>query len=335
MTSESRRPFFSVIMNCYNGEEYLKRAIDSVYSQKFKDWEIIFVNNASTDSSRCIAQSYCDKLKYYQLPQTLPYGYARKFAVEQASGEWITFLDVDDFWDVRKLQVQHNRLHESNFVICYAGFYSVDIGGRVFGTTLPSLESGSLLGGQLLQFEVNTVTMALRRDILIAHNITYNGELTSSADDNIVLRLLAKGSCCVIHMPLAYYTVSQNSLSAREMKNWASDRFATATQLKLENPDSETRYFVQLREYIARGHYYSARYLMHLGSYPEARHALGEATKNRKSYCIFFILSFIPYLWDAIHQPKIKILLSKLYFKIFNIFRAKGAENHSLPEALK
>lgn len=334
MTSESGRPFFSVIMNCYNGEEYLKRAIDSVYSQNFKDWEIIFVDNASTDNSRCIAQSYCGKLKHHQLPQTLPYGYARKFAVEQASGEWITFLDVDDFWDVHKLQVQHGWLHKSNFVICYAGFHSVDIEGGVFGTTLPTLESGSMLGGQLLQFEVNTVTMALRRDVLIANNITYNGELTSSADDNIVLRLLAKGSCCVIRMPLAYYTVSQNSLSAREMKNWASDRFATAMQLKLENPDFETRYLAQLREYIARGHYYSARYLMHLGCYSEARHALSKATKNRKSYCIFFVLSFIPYLWDVIHQPKIKIFLSKLYFKIFNIFRAKDAENRSLPVTL-
>ncbi len=316
MTVKSKRPFFSVIMNCYNGEEHLKRAINSVCSQSFMDWEIVFVDNASTDNSKGVAKSYGDRVKYFQIPVTLPYGYARKFAVEQARGEWVTFLDVDDFWAPSKLQVQFELLHQSNFVICYAGFYSIDIKERVFGASLPTLESGNVLGNQLLQFEVNTVTMALRRDVLIENNITYNGNLTSSADDNVALRLLAKGSCCVIRMPLAYYTVSQNSLSFREMRNWASDRFETMQQLKLENPDLNVKYMAQLKEYVARAHYYRARYFMHMNRYSEARYELGESTKNRMSYYIFLLLSFIPYLWGVAHHPNIKIFLVKYYFMI-------------------
>jgi len=55
----------SVIMNCHNGEKYLREAIDSVYAQTYKNWEIIFWDNYSTDNSAKIAKSYNDKLKYY------------------------------------------------------------------------------------------------------------------------------------------------------------------------------------------------------------------------------------------------------------------------------
>ena len=54
----------SIIMNCYNGQRYLKEAIDSVYQQDFQDWEIIFWDNVSDDSSAKIAKAYDKKLKY-------------------------------------------------------------------------------------------------------------------------------------------------------------------------------------------------------------------------------------------------------------------------------
>ena len=58
-------PKVSVIMNCFNGERFLREAIDSIYSQTFTDWEIIFWDNASTDKSASIAKSYDKKLKYF------------------------------------------------------------------------------------------------------------------------------------------------------------------------------------------------------------------------------------------------------------------------------
>ena len=60
-------PKVSVIINCYNSETYLREAIDSVYSQSFIDWEIVFLDNDSTDNSASIALSYDDKLKYFKI----------------------------------------------------------------------------------------------------------------------------------------------------------------------------------------------------------------------------------------------------------------------------
>ncbi len=59
-------PKVSIIMNCYNGEKYLREAIDSVYAQTFEDWEIIFWDNASTDRTPSIATTYGQKLKYFK-----------------------------------------------------------------------------------------------------------------------------------------------------------------------------------------------------------------------------------------------------------------------------
>ena len=100
------KPTVSVIMNCLNCSKYLREAIDSVYAQTYKDWEIIFWDNASTDSSAEIAKSYDERLRYFRSEETVPLGKARNWAVGQAQGKYIAFLDCDDIWLPRKLEKQ-------------------------------------------------------------------------------------------------------------------------------------------------------------------------------------------------------------------------------------
>lgn len=102
----ANQPFVSVVMNCLNGEKYLRDAIDSVYSQTHKKWEIIFWDNASTDKSAEIARSYNDKLRYFKGDKTIPLGAARNKALAQSRGEFIAFLDCDDLWIYDKLEKQ-------------------------------------------------------------------------------------------------------------------------------------------------------------------------------------------------------------------------------------
>jgi glycosyltransferase involved in cell wall biosynthesis len=99
-------PLVSIIMNCYNSDRFLKEAIDSIYAQTFSDWEIVFWDNASTDSSGEIARSYDDKLKYYKAENNTPLGEARNLAIDRATGKYLAFLDCDDLWLEGKLQAQ-------------------------------------------------------------------------------------------------------------------------------------------------------------------------------------------------------------------------------------
>src|SRR4051812_14335850 len=93
----------SIIMNCLNGERFVSKAIESVISQEYPDWEIIFLDNASTDLSGEIAQSYGERIRYFRNEVCVPLGAARNQALSLARGEFIAFLDVDDCWLPSKL----------------------------------------------------------------------------------------------------------------------------------------------------------------------------------------------------------------------------------------
>jgi len=112
MTKET--PLVSVIMNCYNGEKYLKEAIDSVYAQTYQNWEIIFWDNASTDRTEEIAKTYDEKLKYFRSKKTTVLGKARVEATKKAVGEYMAFLDVDDLWIEDKLEKQVSKFINSD-----------------------------------------------------------------------------------------------------------------------------------------------------------------------------------------------------------------------------
>ena len=101
------KPFVSVIMNCFNGQAYLKEAIDSVITQTFTNWELVFWDNQSTDDSAIVFKQYDDpRLKYFYADNHTKLGEARNYAVSKASAEWIAFLDCDDVWIKTKLERQ-------------------------------------------------------------------------------------------------------------------------------------------------------------------------------------------------------------------------------------
>ena len=117
-------PLVSIIMNCYNGEKYLREAIESVLSQSYHNWELIFWDNQSTDESPMIVKSYeDDRICYYCAETNTPLSAARNLAIQKANGEYIAFLDSDDVWFAEKLQIQMDGLtRQSDAGISYCGF---------------------------------------------------------------------------------------------------------------------------------------------------------------------------------------------------------------------
>ena len=122
-------PLVSVIINCFNGEKFLKDAIDSVFQQTYENCEIIFFDNSSTDSSKEIACSYGDKVTYICSSELLPLGSARKEAIKHAKGEWICFLDTDDLWYPDKLNSQIAMASSDSVALIYSGIDNIDIRG--------------------------------------------------------------------------------------------------------------------------------------------------------------------------------------------------------------
>ena len=92
---------FSIITPVFNASSYLKEAIDSVLQQDLQNWELLAVNDASTDTSLEVLQSYQQqdkRIKIIDLKTNKGQGYARNLAIQKAQGDYVLFLDADDYF---------------------------------------------------------------------------------------------------------------------------------------------------------------------------------------------------------------------------------------------
>lgn len=117
----------SVIMPCFNSERYLRDAIDSVLGQTYSRVELIVVDDGSTDGSSAILQRYAPRIKWLQQTNQGPM-HARNRGITEAKGEFIAFLDSDDFWREDCLEQLHAVLAASDAAIAYCGWQNLGPG---------------------------------------------------------------------------------------------------------------------------------------------------------------------------------------------------------------
>ena len=109
------RPLISIIMPCFNAAQYLNEAVNSALGQTYGNVELIVVNDGSTDGSDTIlaqlAEAHPGRIRILHTNRLGPYP-ARNLALQQASGEFIAFLDADDWWLPETLEKLHSALAE-------------------------------------------------------------------------------------------------------------------------------------------------------------------------------------------------------------------------------
>ena len=119
-----KEPLVSILMNCYEGEKYLKFALESVLTQSYKNWELIFWDNNSSDNSLEIVNKLEDKrIRIFKSKEHTNLGKARKNAFSQAQGDYLAFLDVDDIWEKDKLSSQIKQFEDKSVGISFSNTY--------------------------------------------------------------------------------------------------------------------------------------------------------------------------------------------------------------------
>jgi len=193
------RPLVSVIMNCYNSAPYLAQAIDSVYAQTFSDWEIIFFDNCSTDSSPAIARKYDGRLRYFRNDKTVPLGHARNLALKQAQGKYTAFLDCDDLWCATKLVKQVAVLEADpawGAVFSDALFFGQ--GTKSFRTfPFKKPRQGMIFKDLLGRYVLPMPTIVIRRDVLDHIGGGFDVRFNMVEDADLFMRL-------AYYYPIAY-----------------------------------------------------------------------------------------------------------------------------------
>ena len=155
----------SVIIPTYNRANFLKEAIDSVLNQDYKNFELIVVDDGSTDETASVLKGYYDKIKYIRIPHQ-GVSRARNVGIEQAKGGLIAFLDSDDLWMPKKLSIQVEFFKKHlDALVCQTEEIWIRNGRRVNPKKYHIKPSGMIFEQCLKRCMVSTSSVMVRRSL--------------------------------------------------------------------------------------------------------------------------------------------------------------------------
>ena len=128
-------------MPCFNSEKFISEAILSVQNQTFINWELIIIDDCSTDKSIEIINIFSnedERIKLFELPINSGTGVTRNFGVENSNGKFIAFLDSDDIWKPEKLEKQLEFMEAFNVPFTFSFYETMNENGELTGKTIKS-----------------------------------------------------------------------------------------------------------------------------------------------------------------------------------------------------
>ena len=233
------QPLVSILMNCFNGERYLREAIDSVVAQTYGQWELIFWDNQSTDASTGICRSYRDpRIKCFVSPRHTNLGGARALALEQTKGQLIAVLDVDDVWLPEKLarQVPCFADPQVGIVISDTLFFTDDgEQRRLFGRRVPP--QGSVFPELIANYFCSLETVVIRDAAIKSMSHGFDSTFSHISDFDFIVRLSKDWKLVCVPEVLAKWRVHQAS------GTWAEpDKFYREKMKFVEKMDALTEF---------------------------------------------------------------------------------------------
>tara|TARA_A100001015_G_scaffold77126_1_gene85665 strand:- start:205 stop:1095 length:891 start_codon:yes stop_codon:yes gene_type:complete len=212
-----RKPSVSIIMNCLNGEEYLEDSLKSIVNQSYKNWELIFWDNRSTDNSADILKSFKDKrIRYFYAKKKTVLYHARNLAIKKARGKFIAFLDVDDFWEKNKLALQIPKFQNKKVGLVYSNFYKFYNKNKVKIAYKNELPSGKVTHKIVKNYQIGFLTVVIRKSYMNKNRLfDYKYDLLSDYD--YILNFSLKNNFIGLNKPLANYRIHQKQLQKTKM----------------------------------------------------------------------------------------------------------------------
>jgi len=202
----------SIIINCYNGENFLPRCLQSVINQNYKNWEIIFWNNNSTDNSKKIFQSYNDKrFNYYESSELTNLSVARNFAISKSKGKFISFLDVDDYWDNDKLlkQISFFKKNEKTSLL-FSNFYFENIQKKNKKISIKKkIPNDKMINFLLSKYPVSISTVIYNKEIIKDH--LFNEKYHCIGDFDFVMKTSLDHNISGINEPLVVVSIHEEN----------------------------------------------------------------------------------------------------------------------------
>ena len=202
----------SIITPTYNCGKYISETIESVINQTYKNWEMIIIDDCSTDNTKNVVEKYqksYSNITYKILDKNSGAAIARNTAIKMARGKYIAFLDSDDLWENNKLEKQICFMKENDFYFSYTNYEEIDENSKKLNKYITGPKRISKIGMHNYCWPgCLTVMYNAERVGLIQIE-----DLKKNNDYAIWLKVIKKANCYLLNENLAKYRIRQGSIS--------------------------------------------------------------------------------------------------------------------------
>ncbi len=212
------QPLVSVIMPCYNMERYISDSIMSVRQQTYPHWELLIVDDASTDGTEAVIESHCQQdSRIHFTKKDIHFGIAdsRNLCLKMAQGQYLAFLDADDIWQPKKLEKQLAFMMKKGIGFSYSSYDCIDETGQPLNKIVKA--AGDLdYEAYLRNTIIGCSTVIINKDIVGAIEVP---NYRTSEDTATWLDILKKSHLAyAINETLVSYRIRRKSASSNKMK---------------------------------------------------------------------------------------------------------------------
>lgn len=224
----------SILMNCYNGEKYVQETLQSVLDQTYQDWEIVFIDNCSTDNTAQIVHGYNDKrIKYFKTPHNMSLCQARIWAKQFIRGEYFCVLDSDDLILPTKLEKQVKILDQNPQIgLVYTNsIFFTDAGQShlCYSTEMPS---GNIFPKLLEGYFLSLETLMVRSSLMQNHNLFFSSLYNVCSDMEFFTKIAYYTQACYIDEPLAKWRYGYGSTTDKNFDSFPKEHDILLQELK-------------------------------------------------------------------------------------------------------
>ncbi|MFH1226421.1 MAG: glycosyltransferase [Planctomycetota bacterium] len=237
-------PAVSINLCCYNSEKYLRETLESIVSQTYKNWELVIINDGSTDSTEAIVKEYTGQglpIVYY-CQQNHGLGYSRNEALKRSSGDYIAFIDHDDVWLPEKLAQQvavFEKQADVDFV--YTNYYDTRDRKRVIKYKDQQPE-GYVFASFLQRYPVHVSTAMVRRKAFAKLKTLFDPDLHLTEEYDLFMRILYNAKAAYLARPLATYRHHGEMNSVTKEVRLIKETISVIDNFRLLDRDFETKH---------------------------------------------------------------------------------------------
>ncbi|AQS38838.1 glycosyl transferase [Shewanella psychrophila] len=224
----SNNPLVSVVVPLYNCADFITETVESIINQSYKNFEIVIVDNCSTDESLSVVNEYSHKFSNISVIQTMNNSggpaHPRNLGIESSKGDYIAFLDSDDIWEENKLQLQIDLMMSESYNFLSTSTCNIDQYGVPLKSNLkkPNEDKKSYgVKSMLVRNTITTSSVIVERQFIGSLRFSEDIDLVTVEDYFLWLQLLNKQDCKFCHLgdALVRYRVFSASLGSKGGKS--------------------------------------------------------------------------------------------------------------------